>query len=201
MKYRSLSQPHIYFTKVDLWVTLIHYPKYNISPSNSCQVVKQNHQTMNYRSCWLIFTLRSKFGSHCLIICKYDTHASNSLGDIRQNHWTMKYMDHTDLHFFFRLNVGSYRLIIPNNDVHIGSTDWNRFLAIRRPISLNIEFSEIQWQIANRCSICLPKRPKRTFTIKFSQNPNFLDMGLCIKPLHSLEVLIIKCRCYVKHHT
>ena len=62
--------------------------------------------TRPYRSCWLIFTLKSKFGSHCLIIWKYDNHASNSLGDIRQNHWTMKYRSHRPA-FIFRANVRS----------------------------------------------------------------------------------------------
>ena len=54
---------------------------------------------------WLIFTLRSKFGSHCLIIWKYDTHASNSRGDIRQNHWTMKYRSYSPT-FILRSKVG-----------------------------------------------------------------------------------------------
>ena len=71
---------------------------------------------MKYRSCWLIFTLRSKFGSHCLIIWKYDTHASNSLGDIRQSHWTMKYRSHRPT-FILRSNV-----IIPNNIVHTSNS-------------------------------------------------------------------------------
>ena len=62
---------------------------------------------MKYRSCWLIFTLRSKFWSHCLIIWKYNTHASNSLWDIRQSHWTMKYRAHKPI-FILRSNVRSY---------------------------------------------------------------------------------------------
>ena len=32
------------------YVTLIHYPKYNISPSNSLQDMMQNHWTIKYRS-------------------------------------------------------------------------------------------------------------------------------------------------------
>ena len=65
--------------------------------------------------------LKSKFGSHCLIIWKYDTHASNNLEDIRQNHWTMKYKSHRPI-FIFRSNVGSYWPIIPNYDVHISNS-------------------------------------------------------------------------------
>ena len=68
-----------------------------------------------------LFTLRSKFGSHCLIIWKYDTHASSSLGDIRQNHWTMKYRSHRHT-FILRSNVGSYWLIIPMYYVHISNS-------------------------------------------------------------------------------
>ena len=94
-----------------------------------------------------IFTLRSKYGSHCLIIWKYDTHAWNSVGDIRQNYrtmkyrsyrpkfilrsnvisnslqditqnlWTMKYRSQWPI-FILRSNVGSYSFIISNKDVH-----------------------------------------------------------------------------------
>ena len=39
MKYRSLT--HIFY-EVDLCVTLIHYPKYNISPSNSLDFGARN---------------------------------------------------------------------------------------------------------------------------------------------------------------
>ena len=143
----QVTDPYIFY-KVNLWVTLIHYPKYNISPSNSLQDMKQNHWTIKYRSLtyiylirsiymshWSImptmmfihqiilrilskitspwnighvdiFTLRSKFGSHCLIIWKYDTHASTSLRDIRQNHWTIKYRSHRHT-FILRSNVRS----------------------------------------------------------------------------------------------
>ena len=149
MKYRSLT--HIFY-EVNLCVTLIYYPKYNISPSDSLQDIKQNHWTIKYRSLtyiylmrsifvshWSIiptmmfihqiilkilskitrpwFILRSKFGSHCLIIWKYDTHPSNSLGDIRQNHWTMKYRSQWPT-FIFRSKVWSYWLKIQKYDVH-----------------------------------------------------------------------------------
>ena len=76
---------------------------------------------MKYRSCWVIFTLRSKFGSNGLIIWKYDTHSSNSRGDIRQNHWTMKYRSHRPT-FILRSNVGSYWLIILKYYVHISNS-------------------------------------------------------------------------------
>ena len=100
--------------KVNLCVTLIHYTKYDVHPSNNLEGIKQNHYTMKYMSlsCWLIFTMWSKFGSHCIIIWKYDTHASNNLGDIRQNHWTMKYRTHRPT-FILRSNIRSYWPIIP----------------------------------------------------------------------------------------
>ena len=69
----------------------------------------------------IIFILRSKFGSHCLIVWKYDTHPSNSLRDIRQNHWTMKYMSQWPI-FILRSNVGSYWPIIWKYDVHTSSS-------------------------------------------------------------------------------
>ena len=61
MKYRSLTN---IFYKVDLWVTLIHYPKYNISPSNSLQDIKQNCCTIKYRSLTYIYLIRSIYVSH-----------------------------------------------------------------------------------------------------------------------------------------
>ena len=44
----QVTDPHIFY-KVDLGVTVIHYPKYNFSPSNSLQDMKQNHWTIKYR--------------------------------------------------------------------------------------------------------------------------------------------------------
>ena len=76
---------------------------------------------MKYRSCWPIFTLRSKFGSHYLILWKYDTHASNSLGDIRQSHWTMKYRSHRPT-FILRSNVRSYWPLIPKYDIYTSNS-------------------------------------------------------------------------------
>ena len=76
---------------------------------------------MKYRSCWHIFTLRSKFGSHCLTIWKYDTHALNGLGDIRQNHWTIKYRSNRPT-FILESNIGSYWPIIPKYDVHTSNS-------------------------------------------------------------------------------
>ena len=46
MKYRSLT--HIYFTRSIFESTLIHYPKYNVSLSNSLQDMKQNRWTIKY---------------------------------------------------------------------------------------------------------------------------------------------------------
>ena len=76
---------------------------------------------MKYKTCWLIFSLTSKFGSHCLTIWKYDTHASNSLGDIRQSHWTMRYRSHRPT-FILRSNVRSYWPLIPKYDVHTSNS-------------------------------------------------------------------------------
>ena len=56
------------FYKVDLWVTLIHYPKYNISPSNSLQDMKQNRWTIKYRSLTYIHLISSIYVSYWSII-------------------------------------------------------------------------------------------------------------------------------------
>ena len=66
----------------------------------------------------LTYILRSKFGSHYLIIWKYDTYSSNSLGYtcIRQNHWTMKYRSEWPI-FILR----SYWPIIPKYDVRMSN--------------------------------------------------------------------------------
>ena len=47
------------------------------------------------------------------------------------------------------------------------------FLAVRWRFSLNTEFSEVCWYIANIRCTCSFKIPKRTSAIKFSQNPKF----------------------------
>ena len=62
-----VTDPHIVY-KVDLWVTLIHYPKYNTSPSNSLQDMKQNRWTIKYRSLTYIYLIRSIYVSHWSII-------------------------------------------------------------------------------------------------------------------------------------
>ena len=63
-----VTAPYI-FNKVDLWVTLIHYPKYNVSPSNSLQDMKQNCWTIHYRSLiYYRYLVRSIYVSHWSII-------------------------------------------------------------------------------------------------------------------------------------
>ena len=63
----KVTDPHIFY-KVDLWVALIQYHKYNISPSNSLQDMKQNHWTIKYRSLTYIYLIRSIYVSHWSII-------------------------------------------------------------------------------------------------------------------------------------
>ena len=62
-----VSDPHL-FSEANLCVTLIHYPKYNIPPSNSLQDIKQNHWTTKYMSLTYIYSMRSIFVSHWSII-------------------------------------------------------------------------------------------------------------------------------------
>ena len=58
----------IYIYKMDLWVAEIHYTKYNVSPSNSLQDMKQNRWTIKYRSLTYIYLVRSMYLSHWSII-------------------------------------------------------------------------------------------------------------------------------------
>ena len=62
-----MKYTHIFY-EVDLCVTLMHYPKYNISPSNSLQDIKQNHWIIKYWSLTYIYLMRSIFVSLWSII-------------------------------------------------------------------------------------------------------------------------------------
>ena len=61
----QVTDPHIFY-EVDLCVTLIHYPKYNIS--NSLPDKKRNHWTIKYRLLTYIYSMRSITVSHWSII-------------------------------------------------------------------------------------------------------------------------------------
>ena len=54
--------------EVNLCVKLIHYPKYDLHPSNSFQDIRQNHWTMKCRSPTYIYFMWSIFVSHWSII-------------------------------------------------------------------------------------------------------------------------------------
>ena len=47
---------------------MIHYPKYNVSPSDSLQDMKQNRWTIKYRSLTYIYLVKSMYVSHWSII-------------------------------------------------------------------------------------------------------------------------------------
>ena len=51
-----------------IWVTLIHYPKYNVSTSDSLQDMKQNCWTIKYWSLTYIYLVRSNYVSQWSII-------------------------------------------------------------------------------------------------------------------------------------
>ena len=89
--------------------------------SNSLKDVTQNNWTMEYRSQWPIFILRSNLGSYWLIIPNNDVHTSNSLPDIRQSHWTMKYRSQWPT-LILRSNIGSYWFILPMYGVHTSNS-------------------------------------------------------------------------------
>ena len=58
----------MYFYEVNLCVTRIYYPKYDLRLSNSFQDIRQNHWTMKYRSLTYIYFMRSIFVPHWPII-------------------------------------------------------------------------------------------------------------------------------------
>ena len=58
---------HIFY-EVNLCVTLIHYHKYDIPPSNSLQDIKQSNWTAKYRSLTCIYFIRLIFVSHWSIV-------------------------------------------------------------------------------------------------------------------------------------
>ena len=64
----KIIRPQNIFYEVNLCVTLIHYPKYDLQPSNSFQNIRQNHWPMKYRSQIYIYFMRSIFVSHWPII-------------------------------------------------------------------------------------------------------------------------------------
>ena len=55
-----VTDPQIFYD-VDLGVTLIYYPKYNISLLNSFQDMNQNNWTMKYKSLTYTYLMRSIF--------------------------------------------------------------------------------------------------------------------------------------------
>ena len=102
MKYKSLT--HIFY-EFDLCVTLIHYPKYNISLSNSLQDIKQNHWTIKYRSLTYIYLMRSMFVRHWSItptmMCIHQI-ILKILSKITRP-WTI---GHVDLYLFWGQSLG-----------------------------------------------------------------------------------------------
>ena len=66
-KQNKAADLHIFY-EANLCVTLIHYPKHKIPPSNSLQDIKQNHRKTKYRSLTYIYFMRPIFVSHGSII-------------------------------------------------------------------------------------------------------------------------------------
>ena len=99
----QVTDPHL-FHEANLYVTLIHYPKYNIPPSNSLQYITQNHWTTKNRSRTYIYYMVNL----CVTLIHYvkcDLRLSNCLQDMRQNHWTMKYRSLTYIYYMMSIFV------------------------------------------------------------------------------------------------
>ena len=92
--------------------SLVHYPKYDMPPSNSLEDFKQNHWTTKYSLLTYIFYDVNL----CVTLInyhKYDIPPSNSLEDIKQSHWTMKNRSLT-YKYFMRSIFVSHNSIIPS---------------------------------------------------------------------------------------
>ena len=90
---------HIFYN-VDLWVTLIHYPKYNISPSNSLQDIKQNRWTIKYRSLTYIYLIRS-WQFACLVVNSITVNSFASLFNCIPVGWASASVMAPDIKLYF----------------------------------------------------------------------------------------------------
>ena len=99
-----------YIYEVNLCIKLIHYPKYDLHPSNSFQDIRQNRWTMKYRSLTYIYFMRSIIVSHWSIIPSVTfIHQTvfKILGKVIQP-WNI---GHSDLHLMTQ-KAGSYGWLI-----------------------------------------------------------------------------------------
>ena len=119
----EVTDPHIFY-KVDLCVTLIHYPKYNISPSNSLQDMKQNHWTIKYRSLTYTYLMRPIFVSHWFIISTM-MFIHQILLKILCNITISWNTGHVDLYLFWSQSLGQTVSLSEKNDTHPLNSLWN----------------------------------------------------------------------------
>ena len=145
----QVTDPHVFY-KVDLWVTLIHNPKSNVSPSNSLQAMKQNRWTIKFRSLTYIYFVWSIYQIILKILSKITTQwnighvdlyllwgqslghtvsLSENMALIHQIILEIKdkvtgpwNIGHIDLHLFLRSNIRSFWTLIPKYDVHTSNS-------------------------------------------------------------------------------
>ena len=154
---------------------------------------------MKCRSCWLIFTLRSKFGSHRLIIWKYDTHASDSLMDIRQKHWTMKYRPHIPT-FILKSYVRSYWPIIQSMMFihqivfqHVTQNCWTMKYRSQWPILYPLQTVFVREYTVFTLSICPSIFPWRFgFSLIFSTSNDWMSSNLANTLISSRQTFLIE---------
>ena len=111
---RNISHWPTYNNEVNLCVALIHYPIYDIHPSNTLEDIRQNHWTMKY----IFYEVNL-----CTILIhypKYNITTSNSLQDtcIKLNHWTAKNRSRTDQHIFHEVYHCVTLMRYPKYDVY-----------------------------------------------------------------------------------
>ena len=119
MKYRSLT--HIYFTRSIFESQVIHYPKYNVSPSYSLQDMKPNRWTIKYRSLAYIYFVRSMYVSQWSIIPTMMFIHQLILKILSKipRPWNT---GHVDLYLFCGQKFGSHCLIIWKYDTHASNS-------------------------------------------------------------------------------
>ena len=100
---------------------MIHYPKYNVSPSNSLQDMKQNCWTIKYRSLTYIYLVRSMYVSHWSIIPTMMFIHQIILKILSKitRPWNI---GHVDFYLLSRSKFGSHCLIIWKYDTHASNS-------------------------------------------------------------------------------
>ena len=110
---RNIGHWPTYNNEVNLWFALIHYPTYDIHPSNTLEDIRQTLFTMKYVTDPQIQVFYEV--SLCTILIHYPKYniTTSKSQDIKLNHWTAKNRSLTYI-YFMRWIFVSHWCIIPN---------------------------------------------------------------------------------------